>query len=163
MPLKVNLRHLEAHELHLEGRLTVPELDIDTRDEVIRVDHPLDYALDVQKVDGALLVQGRLHLMLSCQCVRCLKPFLFPLQFKTWTCHLPLQGEEKAPVVNDCVDLTPYLREDILLEFPQHPLCEPGCRGLPGTSLGSPAQAPCPGSAGPGGSSAWAELNKLKF
>jgi len=38
---------------------------------------------------------------------------------------LPLEGEEKTPVDNDCVDLTPFAREDMLLEFPQHPVCEP--------------------------------------
>jgi uncharacterized protein len=163
MPLKVNLRHLETQDVHLEGQLTVSELDIDTLDEVIRVDQPLDYALDVQKVEGGLLVQGRLHLMLACQCVRCLKPFGFPLQFKRWTALLPLEGEDRVRVVNDCVDLTPYLREDILLEIPQHPLCDPECRGLPRTPAGNPAAAERPGPVQAGGSSAWAELNKLKF
>ena len=45
----------------------------------------------------------------------------------TWTLHLPLEGEDKVTVENDCVDLTPFVREDILLEFPQHPLCKPDC------------------------------------
>jgi len=163
MSLKVNLRHLEAHELRLEGRLAVSELDIDTMDEVIRLDQPLDYALEVQKLEAGLLVQGRLHLMLACQCVRCLRPFRLPLELNGWTCHLPLRGEDQVSVVNDCVDLTPYVREDILLEIPQHPLCDPQCRGLPKTWMGSPASAGSPGPGGVGGSSAWAELNKLKF
>ncbi len=163
MSLKVNLRHLEAHDVHLEGRLTVSELDIDTMDEVVRVDQPLDYALEVQKLDGALLVQGRLRLMLDCQCVRCLKSFRFPLEFNGWMRHLPLHGEDQVKVVNECVDLTPYVREDILLEIPQHPLCDPECRGLPKTWVGSPASAGRPGPAEAGDSSAWAQLNKLKF
>jgi uncharacterized metal-binding protein YceD (DUF177 family) len=28
------------------------------------------------------------------------------------------------------VDLTPFIREDILLDFPQRPLCRPDCAGL---------------------------------
>jgi uncharacterized protein len=163
MSLKVNLRHLEADPVHLEGRLTVSELDIDTLDEVIRVDQPLDYALEVQKLEAGLLVQGRLHLTLACQCVRCLRSFRLPLELKGWTCHLPLQGEDQVRVVNDCVDLTPYIREDILLEIPQHPLCDRECRGLPKSWAGGPASAGSPGPAGAGGSSAWTELNKLKF
>lgn len=163
MPLKVNLRHLEDHEVHLEGQLPVSELDLEPLDEVIRADQPLDYALVVQKLEDGLLVQGRLHLMLDCQCVRCLKPFRFPLEFEAWTCHLPLAGEDRVKVAHDCVDLTPYLREDILLEIPQHPLCEPECRGLPRTWKGGPASAGSPGQAAAGGSSAWAELNKLKL
>jgi uncharacterized protein len=162
MPLAVNLRHLEAHDINLEGSLPVDELQIDTRDEVIQVHRPLDYDLEVQKLEDGLLVQGRLHLVLECQCVRCLKPFQYHLDLKHWTCHLPLQGEDRVTVTSDCVDLTPYMREDILLEFPRHPLCNPECRGLPGISVGGARS-----SSGSGktevGSPAWAELNKLKL
>ena len=160
MPLTVNLRHLEAHQVGLKGELPVEELDLDPRDELIRAEKSLRYDLAVQKLERSLLAQGRLHLTLQCQCVRCLKPFQYQLDLKEWTCHLPLQGEEAVPVVNDCVDLTPYVREDILLELPQHPLCEPECRGLPKTYLGKAKKA---GGAGPVGSSAWSELDKLKL
>ena len=162
MPLAINLRHLGAHDIRIEGNLPVEELDIDSRDEVIQVRHPLSYALVVQKVEDGLLVQGRLHLALECQCVRCLKSFQYPVALDHWTCHLPLHGEDCAVVVNDCVDLTPYVREDILLEFPQHPLCDPECRGLPKSTIGKAKKA---GSANANetGSSAWTELNKLKF
>ncbi len=74
--------------------------------------------------------RGQLQLTLECECVRCLRPFQNHLVLKRWACHLPLLGEEKVLVVDDCVDLTPWLREDILLAYPQHPLCEPKCSGL---------------------------------
>jgi DUF177 domain-containing protein len=162
MPLVVNLRHLQAHNLRLKGRLPLKELDIDTRDQVIQVRQPLDYDLEVQLLDDGLLVRGALRLVLDCQCVRCLKPFPHPLQLENWACHLPLKGEDRVAVVNDCVDLTPYVREDILLEFPRHPLCAPECRGLPRKYLRKSQDA------GPSGKieldvSAWAELNKLKL
>jgi uncharacterized metal-binding protein YceD (DUF177 family) len=60
------------------------------------------------------------------------------------------------------VDLTPYLREDILLEFPQHPLCDPECGGLPDAKSGNANNATSAGKPNEG-SSAWAELNKLKL
>jgi len=162
MPLLVNLRHLETHEIRLKGKLPVKELDIDPHDEVIQVREPLEHDLEVQKLEDGLLVQGHLHLALDCQCVRCLKPFQHHLELDNWACHLPLDGEDCAPVVNDCVDLTPYVREDILLEFPRHPLCKLGCRGLPKSSVGKSRNASGTGKAELG-SSAWAELNKLKL
>src|SRR5436190_20073078 len=104
MPLLVNLRHLEARNLELQGELPVKELDLDLRDEMISAKKPLQYDLEVQQLENSLLLQGRLHLTLQCQCVRCLKPFAYELDLQPWTRHLLLEGDEKVPVVNDCVD-----------------------------------------------------------
>lgn len=162
MSLTVNLRHLEAHNVCLEGELPVSELDIDTRDEMIQLAEPLSYELEVQKLEDGLLVSGQLELPLNCQCVRCLKSFPYRLALAGWTTLLPLAGEEAVPVINDCVDLTPFVREDILLELPQHPLCDAECRGLPKTSIGKAKHTSSSGQPELG-SPAWAELNKLKF
>jgi uncharacterized protein len=162
MPLTVNLRHLEAHSIRLKGSLPVEELEIDPHDEVIQLRHPLEHDLEVQELEDSLLVQGRLHLLLECECVRCLKPFQYHLELERWTCHLPLKGEDCVTVTNDFVDLTPYVREDILLEFPRHPLCNPECRGLPGISAGGTTSL-SGGGKSEVGSPAWAELNKLKL
>ena len=157
MPLVVNLRHLEDQDVVLRGELSVEELDLDSRDEMVRVVRPLQYDLTVQLLERSLLARGRLVLTLDCQCVRCLKPFTRKLELSPWTRHLPLEGEESVPVVNDCADLTPYAREDILLEFPRHPLCRPDCPGLEKTKTGKSGN---PESLG---SSPWAELDKLKL
>jgi len=164
MRLLVNLRHLDAHTpiVRLQGQLSVNDLDLDTRDEMIQAAQPLDYALEVQKFEQGLLAQGRLRLILECRCVRCLKPFQYRLALDRWARHLALLGEERVAVVNDCVDLTPFVREDILLEFPPHPLCDPGCRGLPKTFVGKADKSSGAGKS-EASSSAWAELNKLKF
>jgi len=160
MPLTFNLRHLEEKNLHLEGQLAVAELDLENIDEVIHPKEPLAFNLDVQNIENAILVTGTLRMALDCECVRCLKPFQHRIDLENWACHLPLSGEEKVPVINDCVDLTPYLREDIVLAFPQHPLCEMDCGGLKPPSIVSkpggqkkPADVPSP----------WTELNKLKL
>src|SRR6267142_5069926 len=139
MSLLVNLRHLETKNVLLKGELAAAELDLGELDELIRVEKPLRYDLETQLLDGSVLVQGGLELDLQCECARCLKPFVQRLELMGWACHLPLEGEEKALVANDCVDLTPSIREDILLELPQHPLCDPGCSGLPKSSIGKSA------------------------
>ncbi len=162
MPIVVNIRHLETSDVQLTGQLDIAELDIDNRDELIQLRQPLEYELEAQKLDEALLVQGRLHLVLDCQCVRCLKPLQHHIQLTHWVCHLPLQGEDKVSVINDCVDLTPYVREDILLEFPQHPLCESGCRGVYPMHGGKVKTTSDSGNV-KSKLSAWAELDKLKF
>ena len=162
MPLVVNLRHLEAADVELRGELPVEELALELRDELIRAEQPLRYELEAQMMENSLLVQGRLALTLQCECVRCLKSFKYQLELNPWTRLLPLEGEEKVPVNNDCVDLTPLVREDILLEFPQHPLCETNCLGLPKTTIGKAGKTSGPKKTAPK-SSAWAALDKLKF
>jgi uncharacterized protein len=156
MSLSVNLRHLENRNLVLCGELPLAELDFALRDDMIRAAQPLHYDLEVEMLDDSLLVQGLLRLKLNCQCVRCLKDFEFDLEMDPWTLHLPLEpleGEDAVSIKNDCVDLTPFMREDILLGFPQHPLCRPDCGGLKQASVGKDESKP----------STWAELNKLKL
>jgi uncharacterized protein len=161
MPLLVNLRQLENDPIRLRGELPASELDLDMRDEMIRAELPLKHDLEVDKLESNLLVRGSLSITLECRCVRCLRPFQHELSLPDWTLHVPLQGEEQAAVVNDSVDLTPWVREDILLAFPQHPLCERECRGLPKKDIGKPATTGID-QAGVE-PSAWSELDKLKF
>ena len=130
MSLKVNLRHLEEHDLRLRDEMPVAELDLGVNDELIHIERPLRYDLNVEFLHDALLVQGSLVLPLECECARCLKKFKTELKLKPWAVHLPLEGEDKVSVDNDCVDLTPIVREDILLNFPQHPLCKTDFAGL---------------------------------
>jgi DUF177 domain-containing protein len=157
MPLIVNLRHLEEHNVLLRGELPVAELDMETGDEMVRVTRPMRYDIEVQKLAGGLLVRGSLRLALECHCVRCLKSFTQELELKAWTCHLPFEGEDGVVINNDCVDLTPFAREDMLLEFPRHPLCKPDCGGLK-AKTGKARK-----TADEFAPSAWADLDKLKL
>ena len=158
----VNLQQLERGAVSLKGELTPADLDLEGVDEVVRVEGVVNYELTAEKLEKSILIQGYLGTRLRCECVRCLKPFTRALEFRDWTCHLALEGEDQAPVANDCVDLTPSIREDILLEFPQHPLCQPECGGLPGKSTGRVKETGGSGQTSKALSD-WAELNKLKL
>jgi uncharacterized metal-binding protein YceD (DUF177 family) len=156
----INLRHLEENSVILNDELSVRELDIDSRDELVRLKQPLKYNLEAQKMEGGVLVQGTLRLTLDCECARCLKDFTFPVNLEAWACHVPLIGDETAEVINDCVDLTPYIRDDMVLAFPQRPLCEPECKGLVGLAK---AKQPSGIPEADAVSNPWAELDKLKL
>ena len=162
MPLLIQLVELEEKHLSLAGELSATELDLESIDELIHAPLALSYELEVEMMDDAVLVQGAWSIPLECECVRCLKKFTFDLEAPDWACHLPLQGEDRVRVYHDSVDLTPYLREDILLLLPQHPLCEPECSGLkklpPGSGKKPNGAGRTDESSGP-----WAELNKLKL
>jgi len=160
MGLIINLRLLSQETLLLQGELSPAELDFGLRDDMFNISLPVKYDLEAEMVDDAMLVRGRLSAELECECVRCLKSFTRPLELPELTLHLPLTGEEAVTIDNDNVDLTPYLREDMILEFPQHPLCKPDCAGLKKIDKN---QAPKTGDEPESAASAWAELNKLKL
>ena len=155
--LKVNLRHLEEHGLKLKGEVPVAELHLDVKDDLIQMEKPLKYDLSVELLSDALLVTGKVVLPLDCECSRCLKKFTLNVKPDPWALHLPLEGEDKVSVTGDCVDLTPFIREDILLDFPQHPLCKPDCAGLKSKTARKAKAGEKPALA------VWEELNKLKL
>lgn len=158
MPVTFNIRHLEEKVLRLKGELPVEDLDLAGTDELIHAQEPLSYDLEVERFERAILAQGKLEIQLECECARCLRRYPFSLVLDPWACHLALEGDEKVPIVNDSVDLTGYMREDILLALPQHPLCDPECKGLV-NNLSKPGAGRKPEEV----PAAWAELNKLKF
>jgi uncharacterized protein len=155
MPVTVNLRHLEEKNVELEGEVSAEELDFVKPDEMVQPNHPLEYNLEVEKNGNNLLVHGELHITLECECVRCLRSFQYQLDLDPYDALVPLEGEDRATVSSDLVDLTPFLREDVLLAFPQHPLCEADCNRVPELKLSRSATA--------SQKSAWDELNKLKL
>jgi DUF177 domain-containing protein len=160
MPLLCYLHQLEKDPVSLHEELSVGELQLEGVDELIRVVSPITCHLHAQLLDRSILVKGDIRLKLECECARCLKSFQKPLELADWTCLLSLDGEEKVEIAGDCVDLTPWAREDILLALPQHPLCGPECPGLALASQNEVKQAVDDRNQPP---SAWAELNKLKL
>lgn len=160
-PLRINLRHLATKDLLLEGDLSPAELELDGLDSLVHAREAVRYELEVQKMDEGLLITGQVSTELHCECARCLKPFVMELKLSQVVLELPLEGEEKVPIDGDFVDLTPYLREDIVLAFPQHPLCDPECVGLK-QEHASGAEAPA-GAKSQMTSSVWSVLNELKL
>jgi len=160
-PLAINLRHLAKRDLELVGSLAAAEMDLEGLDPLIDSTGRVFYQLTVAKMQDSLHVTGHWAFGITCQCVRCLKSFRLELGCPALLLELPLSGEEALAIEGDFVDLTPHLREEIVLAFPQHPLCGPGCRGLDFPApQGNELQ---PGSESAETSSAWAVLDKLKL
>ncbi len=113
--MKIHLRQISSEGTHFEGEedCAIPELE---RDEV-RCSGPLRYNLDVGISEGALWASGSLVQPVELRCVRCLEHFPYEIQVPDFALHMPLSGPET-------IDLTPALREDILLNLPAHPHCD---------------------------------------
>lgn len=164
MSLVVPLAQLLHQTVSLEGELDPSFLADALHAEVdlIRVDRPLAYKLVVRRLGSSVLVEGSLRTNVECQCVRCLAPFRYAVELGSWSVLLPLDGEEEVPIIHEAVDLTPYVREDTLLALPQHPLCDPECRGLLPKASGG-AKNPDTSDPQSDQSSPWSALDQLKL
>ena len=150
--MKIHLRQIHADGTHLEGEeeCAIPDL----AQEEVRCAGPLRYSLDLGISEGALWASGTLTQPVELQCVRCLESFAFDIEAKAFSLHLDLTGPEM-------IDLTPYLREDILLNLPAHPHCDrEGGRVCPAGKQPAAAEAPPKGDKRPPD---WSVLDKLKL
>ena len=151
--MKVHLRQIHADGLHLEGEEECPISDLAAED--VRCTGPLRYALELGISEGALWATGSLAQPVELRCVRCLEPFSFEIEAKAFSIHMDLTGPE-------LIDLTPYLREDILLNLPAHPHCDrEGGRVCPAKKL-TEGSAPTPAT-DERRQPDWSVLDKLKL
>ena len=132
MPINVHLEQLKEQDLQLDGELLADALalQLDNKEGLIHSADTLKYKLEATHADDNLIVQGQMEITLACDCARCLKPFKHKMDFPEWNCVLPLKGPDAIEGIGEHVDLTPWVREDILLGLPQHPLCGSACQGL---------------------------------
>jgi uncharacterized protein len=73
--------------------------------------------MDVGVTSGALWASGSLSQAVELQCVACLEKFVHEIRVPAFAIHTELAGPET-------VDLTPFIREDLLLNLPAHPHCD---------------------------------------
>jgi uncharacterized protein len=113
--MKVHLKQIPAQGLHLEGEEDCPIQELES--EEIRCAGRLHYDLDFGVAGGALWANGSLSQPVELRCVLCLENFVHDVRAPAFAVHMELRGPET-------VDLTPSMREEILLNLPAHPHCD---------------------------------------
>jgi uncharacterized protein len=109
----------ETHPLDLKGELSAEALGLN--EAAAKAKQPIRVELRVEKDDGNFLVTGWLQTTLSLLCGRC--AVWFP-----WPVRIEVEHLFEAPHPNS-IDLTPFIREDILLELPLNAVCRLGADG----------------------------------
>src|SRR6266566_6028617 len=107
--MKVHLKQIPTDGLHLEGDEECPIPELET--EGIRCVGPLHYNVDLGVAGGALWASGSLSQPVELHCVSCLEKFVHEIQVPAFAVHTELTGPE-------AVDLTSFMREDLLLNLP---------------------------------------------
>jgi len=109
----------ETHPLELKEEISAEVLGLN--EPAAKGEQPIRAELRVEKDGDDFLVTGWLQTTLSLLCGRCAVWFPFPVRVEVE--HL---FELPHPNV---IDLTPLLREDILLELPLNAVCRLGADG----------------------------------
>lgn len=109
--MKIHLRQIPHGSAHFEGEEPCP------LEDVVHCLGPLHYDLEAGLSEGALWVNGTLAQKVELNCVVCLEEFPYEIKVPTFAVHLELHGPET-------IDLTPFMREDLLLNLPAHPHCD---------------------------------------
>ncbi len=122
--MRLKLATLNPDGADFKGVLPPGVLEIEPDDPLFAEIEGIRYALHVQLLTDALLARGTVALALQAFCVRCREPFELDVCDEAFFADIPLTD---AP---DEVDLTPAMREAILLALPSHPVCRESCRGL---------------------------------
>ncbi len=156
--MKIHQRQIPDDGLHIEGEESAEVLDLPNSDG-LRALGPMRYSLDVGMNADGIWATGELAIDLELTCVRCLEAFAYPLEVTE------VAVEMERPTT-ETVDLTPVLRDDILLALPAYPHCDwSGERVCPAEIASAEGVGPLGDNAGHGDSkppSAWSTLDQLK-
>lgn len=146
--MKIHLKQVPPRGLHLDGDEDCPIHDLEA--EGIRCAGQLHYNIDLGIAGGALWARGSLSQPVELSCVSCLETFMHEIQVAGFAVHIELDGPEM-------VDLTPLMREDLVLNLPAHPRCNRDGNRV------CKAKQPETVEQDTKGKSDWSALDKLKF
>ncbi len=116
-------------EIKISELKTVCSLEVKYKEETkkVEVDSPepleinllLQYNAEIISLTGS--IEGKIYLI----CSRCLETYLHPIKIKV---------NQKIPLeeigANEILDLTEEIRQQIILNLPDKPLCAKNCQGL---------------------------------
>lgn len=121
------------------------ELDdnIEALDGDIQAVEPLTGKLSLTRTASGILATGRLHTVVAIECRRCMQRFTSPVDMEleeefvptidvlTGT-SVPTDGIEEALQIDEhhMLDLSEVVRQYIILQREQYPLCDETCAGL---------------------------------
>ena len=111
--------HFDFPEIHLP-----PDMDL----------HQLNGLIHISRTPQGLLFEGNFQAVMPTECVRCLEPFdqQLSIDFDEVFAYKSTSFTESGLYVPEDgnIDLSPVVREYMMLDNPIKPLCRPDCQGL---------------------------------
>jgi DUF177 domain-containing protein len=140
--VKIKVRDIEAaaKELHYQEPSEEIGQLLDSPAHDYRLPRSLTVRLSYYRAGSDLFFRGRVEADVIGSCSRCLEEYAFPLALDFAFVLVPRHGGAEEGLEEDDrdlsyyegeeVDLSPLLREQVLLALPTRPLCRENCAGL---------------------------------
>jgi len=119
----IHIRKVSPDGSHFSGDEPAEVMGLE-HDRFVRAAGELRYALFAVVVSGRLLVSGTAEVRIRARCSRCGEFFSTIVREPSFLRAYSLAGGVQE------IDVTPDLREALVLRIPIYPLCREDCRGL---------------------------------
>jgi uncharacterized protein len=131
-PLLVNaLEMLRRPGTQKDVVMSVPPSALDIEDPRLLSGHEIDVDLRCESLSDGIVVDGGVRVDFRGDCRRCLTPLTGTLTIEVHELYqVNLTDPDAFPIENDQIDLGAMVRESVLLDLPDAPVCRPDCAGL---------------------------------
>jgi uncharacterized protein len=154
--IKLCENQIDYNGLRLTGHEKSSEMGLESEGNFLRFPDKVFYDVTATLVNGGIVVSGKVEMTVGCQCGRCLKDYERKISCNE-VCHFYETGSKSE------FDLTPELREDIIMSLPQNFICSDECEGLCQICGKNKNVTDCGCNVSGLESGCWNELDKLNF
>ena len=119
--MKIDINKILLEGLTLEEEINPSALDLET--DIVKFLEPIKIRAEVSKITNAVTVNLSLSGSIHLNCSRCLREFNVALKKNL---RLNYHVDRTEPII----DLDQDIKEEIILDYPIKPLCNPDCKGL---------------------------------
>lgn len=136
--MKINVSEIDENGFELNVVKSPEWVDIMNHDSLITLDSDLEIDIKIHKIVNELNLSGKLNFKFKTVCSLCLAEVSKLKEIPLRLVLSPIQEDEDEnesdddyeAYSGDNIDLTNYLKEQVVLSLPYKVLCSEGCMGL---------------------------------
>ena len=151
----IHIQRIGPEGRAFEGEEPPETAELPDEEDLVRITGPIRYRLTAEVVSHELVLKGSIAAAAELACSRCAEFFSTSLEDSSFLRAYDL------PEGTETVDVTDDLREAILLQLPNFPICSAACEGLCPQCGRNLNRGPC-GCSPPEGDGRWGALDGLK-
>lgn len=119
--MRININQIPPEGLTLEEEVSASELDLET--DIVKFLRPINIKVEISKITNVVTVDLSLSGSMYLRCSRCLNETEADFKKK-------LKLNYSVNKLEPFIHLDSDIRDQIILDYPIKPLCQPDCKGI---------------------------------